>query len=267
LEPPTPGLFEQGCQKLGVHVGDSDELFAAYYLEGARARVAARVIESIAGLACDARLNDRYGFLELESEKRLRKRLGLGRFRFLRKGRRWMALGTHSAEATTDLRQRPIPELFGYRIWMDHDKIQISLSKIAVQQAKAELAAILESESQVYSRLRRVNEFYRAFHHQRRFANAMNWYHLDEFLTKRVRRMIRSGPKINYRLALAADNRPETVTYLPRRCNFFWNLEELRCPYYTLWNPYRWPQPHRVQQIIADSTTQEERYDAEEMRT
>jgi hypothetical protein len=253
LGPPTVALFNGGCSILGVDAGDTEELFSGYYLEGARARVPARVIESIAGLPWDIQLNQHYGFLEMESQRRLRKLRGQGRFRFLRRGRTWMALGTHAAEGTTDLRERPISDLFGYQIWIEQDEIRASVSRSAVELVQAELLAIIESESRSYYRLHKANEFYLSFCHQRRFANAVNWYRLDEFLARRVRRMVRSGPKLEYSLVRAADNRPEIVTYLPRRSNFFWNLGEVNCPYHALWNPYRWPQPDGLRQIIACS--------------
>lgn len=267
LSPPTLDLFEAGSRMLGIHVADPEELFAAYYLEGGRARVAARVIESIAGLPCDVRLNDHYAFLELESTKRLRKLRGQGRFRFLRKGRTWMALGTHASNATVDLREQAVHDLFGYQICLERGKVRVSVSKTTIERAKAELTAILESESQSYYRLLKLNEFYAGFYHQRRFANAMDWYRLDEFVRRGVRKMLRSGPKFKYRLPLAGKKRREIITYLPRRSNFFWNLEELKCPYHAIWNPYRWAQPDRVQHMIVDSTTGKEQFDVQEIRS
>jgi hypothetical protein len=100
-ERPTAPLFEEGCRLLGIRIGDSEELFSKYYVEGARARVAARVIETIAGLPFDHELNGHYGFLEQESTKRSRKLEGAGRFRFLRRGRTWMALGTSQMRERT----------------------------------------------------------------------------------------------------------------------------------------------------------------------
>ena len=243
LSPPTPQLFEAGCCILGARFETSDELFSAYYVEGARARVAARVIETIAGLPSDHDLNRHYGFLAQESAKRRRRVNGEGRFRFLRRGRSWMALGTHANDSTTDLRRSGICDLFGYRVHITQGDLRISVSKELLEFARAEIVTILESESAPFNRIARVNNFYERFHHQHRFANATNWSQLDQFLLKWIRKMVRSVPKSRYVVYLAAKNKPAMATYLPRRSNFFWDLSELKCPYHSLWNPYRWPQP------------------------
>jgi len=251
LERPTGPLFEEGCRLLGIRIGDSEELFSTYYVEGARARVPARVIETIAGLPSDHELNGHYGFLEQESTKRSRKLAGAGRFRFLRRGRTWMALGTSPSARTHDIRREGGNEVFGYRIAVRDQEVQISVAKSVLAQARADIVAILESESTLSWRMKQLCDFYRRFHHQHRFVNANNWFELDQWISRRVSRLARSQPKHSNQLYLAGEHLPKVPTYLPRRSNFFWGIAEVNCPYSSLWNPHTWPQPDRdLPQIV-----------------
>lgn len=246
LPPPSVEEVRQGCVLIGIDLGEHlDELMNTYRLEGARSRVAARVLESIGGLAADQLLNQHYGFLERESHRNLRALRGQGRFRFLRRGRQWMTVGTAPGYLTSDIRQEVLADVLGYRIEVGSKiKIHASVSRRAIEQAKAEMAAMLETESSnVMWQVKRVSDYYRNFHRERRFANATDWVEIDRWVLRRVRKFLRSLPKTELTIYQASKNKPWSVTYLPRRTNFFWNISELNCEYADIWNPYRWPEP------------------------
>lgn len=246
---PTTEEVKRGCALLEIDLGEHlDELFNTYCLEGARSRVAARVLESIAGLPADHALSEHYGFLEMASHRNLRALRGQGKFRFLRKGSHWMALGTAPGYRTQDLRQDTIGDLFGYRIQVGaKDKIQISVCRYALEQAKAEIAAILDTEStRVDWLLNRVSHFYKNFHRDHRFANVTDWVEMDRWVLRRVKNFLRHFPKNDFTVYQASRHKPWSSTYLPRRSNFFWNVSELKCEFVDIWNPYRWPEPRRA---------------------
>jgi hypothetical protein len=245
---PTPEEMRKGCALLKIDLGEHlEELFNTYYLEGARSRVAARVLESIGGLCRDHELNRYYGFLELPSHRNLRAFQGQGKYRFLRRGCQWMALGTAPSHNTLDLRQEALGNLFGYRIQVGaKNKIQTWVSRRTMEQAKAEIAAMLESESaQVHWLVNRVSRFYKHFHLEHRFANATDWVEMDKWVLRHVRRFLRRLPKMEFSIYQATRNKPWMSNYLPHRSNFFWNVSELKCDYADIWNPYRWPEPKR----------------------
>lgn len=245
LEKPKPDGVYEGCRQLGVELGDHvGRLFATYSLDGARSKVAARVIEAFGGLPHDEGLNELYGFKFNESERNRRAYAGLGRYRFLRRGREWMASGTAYAIGARDLRKEECDDLWGYRVWISKDKgVQISVSVEEIRRFKAEALALLfaDDDTPISYRLKNVSDLYRRFHRRRRFANATDWRSLDEWLLKRKRKLERSEPKPGRTIFLTRDHRNEGVTLLPRRSNFFWNAsKELNCPYPAIWNPYLW---------------------------
>lgn len=247
---PTIERFQQGCKLLEIDFGPNiDDLFNAFRLEGARSRPAARLIETIAGYPSDVALNRAYGFLECESQQRLRRRKGLGRFRFLRRGRQWFALGTKPAPFTTDIRREPLADIFGYRIGLTTDgKAHISVNRRSIDEAKEEILALLETEAKIGFKLRLVSDFYKRFHHQRRFANATDWREMDAWLLRKVRKEMRSHPKSSHSVYLASKHPPQGTTFQPRRSNFFWNVQaELKCDYELIWNPFMWPEPDRAE--------------------
>jgi hypothetical protein len=236
-----------GCEILRIDLGEHIEvLFDTYYVEGARARVAARVLEALAGLQFDYQLNKEYGFLETESHKQLRKMEGKGRFRYLRRGREWMALGTAEMAETIDLRKEPARNFFGYRIELQNKRVRISLSKQEVDQAKAEILAILESESSIVWRVKKVNSFYENFHKRHRYINAFSWSGLDHWVQTRVAQAGRTSEQKRDWQVYQASKHKKPATNQPRRGNFFWDIKKsLNFGYQELWNPYRWPQPER----------------------
>ncbi|HYL98685.1 MAG TPA: hypothetical protein VEZ90_07000 [Blastocatellia bacterium] len=194
---PTLEAFEEGLRLFRVRLGTAhiEKLFDTYSVEGLRARVAARVIEAIAGRAQDEILNRHYGFLENESIQCLRKMKGLGRFRFLRRGRDWMAIGTHAAHGTVDIRKQPLADVFGYRVRLTQEGIQVGLSRRLIDQAKADMSGILERGARVFARIRKASEYYKHFHEEHRFANAASWLILDDWLVVRASILLRSVPK------------------------------------------------------------------------
>src|SRR5439155_7341020 len=117
--------------ELGDHI---DVLFDTYCMEGARSRVAARLLESLAGLPHDEQRNQEYGFLERETRQQLRKLHGQGRFRYLRRGREWLALGTAATAATVDIRKDSVRNLFGFQIGCDNLKVRITIAKQTIEE-------------------------------------------------------------------------------------------------------------------------------------
>ncbi len=242
----TPEAVERGCELLGINLGEhTEQLFMTYHLPGRRSSVAARVLETLAGAAHDREQNWYFGFLLDPSQKALHKRKGYGKFRYLRRGRQWMALGTAPKQHTIDLRRERVDNIFGYRIEVGSKagKVRISVARGEIEWAKAQMLTKLESETPLYRRLKEVNGFYYEFHFRRRFANATNWVEVDRWLLRRMREAAKSEPKFDWRAYQASQNRAKSVTYLPHRSNFFWNVrEELHGEYRSIWNQYNWPE-------------------------
>ncbi|MGH9763761.1 MAG: hypothetical protein ACREAC_23260, partial [Blastocatellia bacterium] len=255
-DPPSLEALIEGFRLFELKLSEThaERLFQTYSVDGARARVAARVVETVAGRALDEVLNQHYGFLEHGSQQRLRRRNGLGRFRFLRRGRDWMALGTHPAPGTTDIRTQPPADLFGYRIRVTEEGIKVGLADRLFEQAKADLLDILEGEASVFWRVKRASDYYKYFYEQYRFANdPAPWRLLDKWLLVRVTKLLRAipkdtgeGPPAARLLDLNSFRKKRSIPHRPRRTNFFWKVEEeLNCPYLLIWNPYRWPEPDK----------------------
>lgn len=243
LPTPTKRNFKQGLRILGVDLGDYlDKIWDAFLLEGKRSNVARRVINAVAGLHFDKLTNERYGFDESESIKNRRKADGLGKFRYIRRGLKWMALGTRKAAETVDLRDESISDLWGYRIKRDKQKqaIKIAVSNNGRQQFQADVRGILEKKINPRTKLKEVSNYYYYFFARHRFANNTNWFEIDKWVLRRTQYTRKMIPKGEGHIFLAGKNYKGVSTFLPKRCNFFWNLlEELNCDYKLIWNPHR----------------------------
>lgn len=243
LPEPTMEDLALGLKLLEIEIGDYlEELWNAYNLRGGRARVAARVIEAVSGLFFDEQMNDALGYAESESRRNLRLKNGLGKFRYLRRGREWMSIGTAASHGSVDLRKESISDLWGYQIRYDRKEqtVKISASNHQFKWAKAQMTTLLEKDTLLGMRLKNVSDFYREFYNERRFANATNWFQLDEWLLTRTKKFRRAMGKGKWKLYLAKPHQTGKITYLPRRTNFFWNISEnLNCAYKLIWNPYR----------------------------
>lgn len=213
----------------------------AYNLRGGRARVAARVVEAVSGLYFDKVINGHLGFADSESIRNLRVRNGLGKFRYLRRGRQWMSIGTKPSPDSIDLRRELIADLWGYQIRYDKkDKsVKVSVSNRELNWGKAQMTALLEADTFPGTRLKNVSDFYRDFHRERRFTNTTNWFLLDEWLLTRTQKLRRAMGKGKWKLFLVQEHPAGQITYLPRRSNFFWDIKKnLNCAYKLIWNPY-----------------------------
>ena len=237
---------QEGCAWLGIELDNHIEtLIETYCVEGARGRVAARVLETLAGLTHDREQNALYGFMEQEQQRRLRKFKGQGRFRFLRRGRYWMALGTAEQVTTLDIRKDPPTNLFGFRVTVEKEKVRIYVAKSAIEMLKADLIATLEKEASIVWRVQKVNTLYEDFHRRHRYANAFNWTNLDNWVERRVREAARTSEVKREWQLYQARLHGRSLIHQPRRTNFFWDVEQLKFAYRELWNPYRWPEPER----------------------
>lgn len=249
LPSPNPESVREGCQRLGVDLGEHVSiLFDTYQVEGARARVAARILEALAGLAFDYEQNQEYGFMQTEVKQQLRKMQGKGRFRYLRRGREWMLLGSSAGKETVDIRQFPVNNLFGYRIEIQNIKVRVTLAKAEVELAKAKALSLLESESSIIWRVKQINSFYENFHKTHRYVNSFNWTGLDHWIAERVEKAARNSEQKRDWHVYQANKHKYAAVNQPRRGNFFWNIRELNCDYINIWNPYRWPAP--VEDIV-----------------
>lgn len=243
-EIPTPSKkkFKNGIRKLGVDLGEhQDKIWNASQLDGKRASVARRTIGAVAGLGFDELMNEKFGFGENESVRNRRKADGLGKFRYKRRGRFWMALGTRKAENTIDLRKEHIPDLWGYQIKRDkkEQKIKIAVSNDNRQQFQADVRAILEKKTNPRTKLNEVSNYYRHFFQRHRFANNTCWFDLDGWVLRRTENTRKLIPRSDGNVFLAGKNYKGVSTHLPKRCNFFWNLpKEINCDYKLLWNPH-----------------------------
>ena len=243
---PSKKKFKEGLRILKIKLSGEclEKLWDGYELLGKRSSVACRVIESIAGLPFDAVLNTHYGFNENISERNRRKTGGLGKFRYLRRGREWMAIGSRKSYTTVDLRKEYISNLWGYQIKLDKktQKIKIAVSSNTQKQFYADIRGILEKRMKPKTKLAEVSNYYGRFFEKYRFANNTNWFKVDEWMLKQTLNTRKMLPKIEGKIFLAGKNFKGKSTYPPIRFNIFGNIKKLNCDYIKIWNPHRFNQ-------------------------
>ncbi len=244
LPPPTLETVSKGCQILGFNMlkGTFEKLLVTYQQRGLRSRIAGRILEQLAGLEHDYQQNKLYGFLLDPSKRNLRAAEGLGKFRYLRKGKTWLAVGTAAVkDHTTDLRKQDV-EAFDYTISFK-DKVKISITNKYIEAFKIQVKEILNSDAPIYIRLKRAEQAYLYFYTQHKFVNFMHWSQLDTWLKNQSSKARKRYQKFTFEM-FRASTQPRTIIHLPARRNFFWNpAEELHCDFKTIWNPYNWQEP------------------------
>ncbi len=167
-------------------------------------------------------------------------RVGSGKFRYLRKGRNWLALGTAEIKGhTTDLRKDDA-EVFNYVISFKDGKVKAAIADQHIEAFKIQAKEILNSDSSILIKLRRAEAAYKNFYSQHKFANTMSWNALDTWLKNQSSKTRKPYPKFTFEM-FRASTKPRTIIHLPARKNFFWNpAEELNCDFNKIWNPYSW---------------------------
>ncbi len=243
LPPPTLDSVEKGASLLGINYKKLtlEKLFDVYHAGGLRSRITARILEQLAGVEHDHQQNKLYGFMLDPSKRNLRAAEGLGKFRYLRKGKTWLALGTASVKDTKDLRKENI-EVFNYTISFK-DKVKISITNKYIEAFKIQVKEILNSDAPIYIRLKRAEQAYLYFYTQHKFVNFMHWSQLDTWLKNQSSKARKRYPKFTFEI-FRASTQPREIIHLPARRNFFWNpAEELHCDFKTIWNPYNWQEP------------------------
>jgi hypothetical protein len=245
LPPPTPDSVEKGSSLLGINYKKPtlERLFETYNAAGLRSRIAARIIEQLAGVEHDHDQNKLYGFMLDPSKRNLRAAEGLGKYRYLRKGRTWLALGTAAVkDHTKDLRKEDA-EVFDYVVSFKDGKVKTAIAEQYIEAFKIEVREILNSDSSILIKLRRAEAAYKNFYNQHRFANTTSWSALDTWLKNQSSKARKRYPKFTFEI-FRASTQPRTIIHLPARRNFFWNpAEELHCDFKTIWNPYNWQEP------------------------
>jgi hypothetical protein len=239
LEPPTREDLARGCDLFRIDLDTKlDEIFDLYQQPGLRSRLAARTVETLAGAAHDHKMNAIYGFYLDQSKKNLRASKGLGKFRYLRKGKHWLALGTAKQPGTINLRETSA-EAFGYEIAAE-PSVKIKITDAQTRYLKETLRGTLSSESPIYLRIRSASTFYKNFYEQHKFSNNTDWTEIDKWLGRRVSKAVRAYPKTDWNVYQASKHR-QPIIFPPKRTNFFWRVaEELNCPFKTIWSPYNW---------------------------
>jgi hypothetical protein len=244
LPEPTPESVEKGASLLRITFKKPtiDTLFDVHNTGGLRSRIAARILETLAGVEHDQQQNKLFGFMLDPSKRNLRAVEGLGKFRYLRKGRNWLALGTAELkDHTKDLRKEDV-EAFDYTISFT-DKVKISITNKHIEAFKIQVKEILNSDSSILIKLRRAEAAYKNFYSQHKFVNIMHWSQLDTWLKNKSSKTRKPYPKFTFDM-FRASTQPRTIIHLPARKNFFWNPSaELHCDFKTIWNPYNWQEP------------------------
>jgi hypothetical protein len=244
LPPPTPDSVEKGASLLGINFKKPtiESLFETYNAAGLRSRIAARILEQISGVEHDHEQNKLYGFLLDPSKRNLRAAQGLGKYRYLRKGKTWLAIGTAAVkDHTKDLRKEDV-EAFDYTISFK-DKVKISITNKHIEAFKIEVREILNSDSSILIKLRRAEAAYKNFYNQHRFANTTSWSALDTWLKNQSSKTRKRYPKFTFEI-FRASTQPREIIHLPARRNFFWNpQDELNCDFKKIWNPFNWEEP------------------------
>lgn len=241
---PTKKRLKQGLHKLQLDIGDHlDKIWNASILEGKRGNVARRLVESVCGLMHDDDLNKTFGFANSESLRNLQKAAGGGKYRYLRRGRSWMALGTRKQSGLVDLRKETVTDLWGYQLKYNDkkQKVVIRISHPNRKQFFANVQAITEQKGDVRKKLRGISNYHQRFFERHRFANSTNWFFIDNWILKRTLNLRKQIPNAEGKIFLAHKNFSGKTTYLPKRNNFFWDPEKfLHCEFYQIWNPHTW---------------------------
>jgi hypothetical protein len=244
--------FRAGLEHLHIQLDNAEQLFNTYLLEGRRAKLAARLIESIAYLEHDQQLNRSIRFMDNTDIREKAKREGKGKFRYLRRGYEWLALGTAPAEGTIDLRHHAL-ETFDYCISVTkvktHQKgktdvkqeVRAVVGQTKVEQFKREIQDILYRDASIFFRLKIANEHYRKFYERYKHATSTKWKGTDQWLNRATdKAMHKANMKPGWSNFQAAELKP-SIVFPPVRTNFFWNVrEELNCDFKNIWSPYRW---------------------------
>jgi hypothetical protein len=247
LPGPTIETVSKGCQILGINYKKPtiERLFVTYQQRGLRSRIAARILEQISGVEHDHEQNKLYGFMLDPSKRNLRAAEGLGKYRYLRKGRTWLALGTAEVkDHTKDLRKEDEgAEIFNYTISFKNQEVKIAITKKHIEAFKIQVKEILNDESPIFTRLKKAETVYKSFFLKHRFTNIKDWKEVDIWLKNQSSKARKSYPKFQFDI-FKGSLHPLPTVYQPRRSNFFWNpQEELHCDFITIWNPYNWEEP------------------------
>jgi hypothetical protein len=244
LPGPTPDSVEKGASLLGINYKKPtvERLFETYNAAGLRSRIAARIIEQLAGVEHDHDQNKLYGFMLDPSKRNLRAAQGLGKYRYLRKGKTWLALGTAVSGQTKDLRKEDA-EAFNYVISFKDGKVKAAIAEQHIEAFKIQVKEILTGDSPILIKLKRAEAAYKNFYNQHKFANSISWNALDTWLKNQSSKTRKPYPKFTFNM-FRASTQPRTIIHLPARRNFFWNpSEELNCDFKLIWNPYNWEEP------------------------
>lgn len=246
LPPPTLETVSKGCQILGFNLlkGTIEKLLVTYQQKGLRSRIAARILDQLAGIEHDHQQNSIYGFMLAPSKRNLRAVEGLGKFRYLRKGKTWLALGTAVSDHTKDLRkEHEGVEIFNYTISFKNQEVKTAITKKHIESLKLQIKEILNEDSAIYIRLKKAETFYKSFFLKHRFTNTKDWKELDIWLKNQSSKARKPYSKFQFEI-FKGSLHPLPTVYQPRRSNFFWNpAEELHCDFKTIWNPYNWEEP------------------------
>ncbi len=249
LPPATLENFQSGLERLHIQLDNAEELFNTYLVEGLRAKLAARLIESVAYLEHDEELNRRLGFKNSTDIRERQKREGRGKFRYLRRGPEWLALGTAPNE-TIDLRHQPI-DTFGYRVSVKKietrtktktdikHELRATMAPHTIEHFKKEIQDLLHRDASINFRLKIANDHYTNFYQRHKHATSTRWKEVDMWFNRTTDKAMRSaGIKPGWKNFQTAELRHKIV-FPPLRTNFFWNpAEELHCEYKQIWNPY-----------------------------
>ncbi len=249
LPPTTLDNFRAGLEHLHIQLDNTEELFNTYLIEGLRAKLAARLIESIAYIDHDKQLNTRLGFMNNTDIREKSKREGRGKFRYLRRGAEWIALGT-APNQTIDLRYKPL-EAFAYSITIKKIKTQqnrktdikqevrASVAPYKIENFKIETQNLLHKDATINFRLRIANDHYRKFYDKYKHATTTRWKEIDMWFNRTIDKALKKeGQRAGWKNFQAAELKHKIV-FPPARTNFFWNPSaELHCDFKTIWNPY-----------------------------
>jgi hypothetical protein len=241
--------FRAGLEHLHIQLDNTEELFNTYLIEGLRAKLAARLIESIGYIDHDKQLNTTLGFMNNTDIREKSKREGRGKFRYLRRGAEWIALGT-APNQTTDLRYKPL-EAFGYSITIKKIKTQqnrktdvkqevrASVAPYKIENFKIETQNLLYKDATINFRLRIANDHYRKFYEQHKHATTTRWKEIDMWFNRTIDKALKkAGQRAGWKNFQAAELKHKIV-FPPARTNFFWNPSaELHCSFKQIWNPY-----------------------------
>lgn len=241
---PTKRKLKQGLHKFQIDIGDhTNKLWNASQLDGKRGRVALRIVEAVCGLMNDSELNQTFGFANNESQRNKQKADGCGKYRYLRRGRLWFALGTRMKPGMIDIRKETVTDLWGYQIKFD-DKNQKMIIRVANPNRKQLLAnvrAMVGRKGDVRKKLRDISNHYQRFFERHRFANSTSWHFTDKQILRRTLNLRKQIPNEEGKIFLAHKNFSGKATYLPKRNNFFWDAEKyLHCEFHQIWNPHNY---------------------------